>query len=132
MAKAEQVQIKTYSIIYEAMDEVKQAMVGLLKPTYREVSVGRAEVRAIFNIPKGTIAGCFVADGKVSRSAKARVLRDSTNVWEGSIKSLRRVKDDVREVTAGLECGVGLENFNDLQENDIIECFDVEEVSAVL
>ncbi|MDD9945375.1 MAG: translation initiation factor IF-2 [Myxococcales bacterium] len=132
VAKAEQVQIKTYNIIYEALDEVKQAMVGLLKPTYREVSVGRAEVRQIFNIPKGTIAGCFVADGKVSRSSKARVLRDEVRVWEGAIKSLRRVKDDVREVSSGLECGVGLENFNDIKENDIIECFDIEEVSAVL
>jgi len=131
-AKAEQVQIKTYSIIYEAIDDVRDAMVGLLKPEEKEVEVGRAEVRQLFSIPKGVIAGCFVADGKIVRSARARVMREEEKLWEGGIKSLRRIKDDVREVAAGLECGVGLEGFNDLQENDIIECFDIEEVSAVL
>lgn len=131
-AKAEQVQIKTYNIIYEALDDVKKAMVGLLKPVYREVQVGRAEVRAVFSIPRGTIAGCYVQEGKISRSNKARLFRDGQQVWEGSIKSLRRVKDDVRDVSAGLECGVGLEGCNDIQEKDVIECFDLEEVSAVL
>ncbi|MFI5306482.1 MAG: translation initiation factor IF-2 [Polyangiales bacterium] len=132
LAKEEQVEIRTYSIIYEAVDAVKSAMVGLLKPTYKEVSLGHAEVRQLFQIPKGTIAGCFVADGKIARSGRARLVRDSVPVWEGSIKSLRRVKDDVREVSAGLECGVGLENFNDLKEHDVIECFEVQEVSASL
>jgi translation initiation factor IF-2 len=132
LAKDERVEIRTYDIIYEAIDEVKKAMAGLLKPTFREVSVGRAEVRQLFHISKGTIAGCFVADGKIQRSGRVRLLRDSVAVWEGAIKSLRRVKDDVREVAAGLECGVSLENFNDLKENDVIECFEVQEVSAAL
>ena len=132
LAKDERVEIRTYDIIYEAIDDVKKAMAGLLKPTFQEVSVGRAEVRQLFHISKGTIAGCFVIDGKLQRSGRARLLRDAVPVWEGSLKSLRRVKDDVRDVAAGLECGVGLENFNDLKENDIIECFEVQEVSAAL
>jgi translation initiation factor IF-2 len=132
LAKEERVEIRPYSIIYEAVDAVKLAMVGLLKPVYREVALGHAEVRQLFQIPKGTIAGCFVADGKISRAGRVRLVRDSVPVWEGTIKSLRRVKDDVREVTAGLECGVGLENFNDLKESDVIECFEVQEVSASL
>jgi len=131
-AKAEQVQVKTYTVIYEAVDDVKKAMVGLLKPTYREVQVGRAEVRAVFKIPKGSIAGCLVVDGKISRSNKARLLRGGEPIWEGAVKSLRRVKDDVRDVTSGLECGVGLEGWNDINEGDVIECFELEEVSAVL
>jgi translation initiation factor IF-2 len=132
VAKEEQVEIRAYGIIYEAVDAVKSAMVGLLKPTFREASLGRAEVRQLFQIPKGTIAGCFVSEGKIARSSRVRVVRDSVSVWEGGLKSLRRVKDDVREVTAGLECGVGLEGFNDLKERDVIECFEIEEVSASL
>jgi translation initiation factor IF-2 len=132
IAKEEHVEIRPYSIIYEAVDAVKSAMLGLLKPTFREVALGHAEVRQLFQIPKGTIAGCFVPDGKLVRSGRVRVVRDSVPVWEGTIKSLRRVKDDVREVAAGLECGVGLEGFNDVKEHDIIECFEVQEVSASL
>ncbi|MDD9932260.1 MAG: translation initiation factor IF-2 [Myxococcales bacterium] len=131
-AKAEQVEILTYNIIYEAVDAVKDAMLGKVKPEFREVALGRAEVRQVFSIPRGAIAGCFVAEGKIVRSGKARLVRDSVPVWEGEIKSLRRVKDDVREVQNGLECGVGLENFNDIKENDVIECFEVEEISASL
>jgi translation initiation factor IF-2 len=131
-AKAEHVEIRSYNIIYEAVDAVKSAMLGLLKPTLREVSLGKAEVRQIFQIPKGTIAGCIVSEGKISRAGRARLVRDSVQVWEGAIRSLRRVKDDVREVAAGLECGVGLEGFNDVKENDVIECFEMQEVSASL
>ncbi|MGD8861242.1 MAG: translation initiation factor IF-2 [Myxococcales bacterium] len=131
-AKAEQVEIRTYSIIYEAVDAVKSAMLGLLKPEYKEVALGKAEVRATFSIPRGTIAGCMVVDGKIVRGAKARLVRDSVQVWEGTIKSLRRVKDDVKEVPNGMECGIGLENFNDIKEHDVIECFDLEEVSVQL
>jgi translation initiation factor IF-2 len=131
-AKAEHVEIRSYNIIYEAVDAVKSAMLGLLKPTLREVSLGKAEVRQIFQIPKGTIAGCIVTEGKISRAGRARLVRDSVQVWEGAIRSLRRVKDDVREVAAGLECGVGLEGFNDVKENDVIECFEMQEVSASL
>jgi translation initiation factor IF-2 len=131
-AKAEQVEIRTYSIIYEAVDAVKSAMLGLLKPEYKEVALGKAEVRATFSIPRGTIAGCMVVDGKIVRNAKARLVRDSVQVWEGTIKSLRRVKDDVKEVPNGMECGIGLENFNDIKEHDVIECFELEEVSVEL
>jgi translation initiation factor IF-2 len=132
VAKEEQVEIRSYNIIYEAVDAVKAAMVGLLKPVLNEVTLGRAEVRQLFQIPKGTIAGCFVADGKITRSAKVRLVRDSVQVWTGSIRSLRRVKDDVREVTAGLECGIALEGFNDIKEQDVIECFEVQETTASL
>jgi translation initiation factor IF-2 len=132
VAKDERVEIRAYSIIYEAIDEVKSAMLGLLKPTFKEAPLGHAEVRKLFQIPKGTIAGCMVSDGKIQRGARVRVVRDSVNVWEGGIKSLRRVKDDVREVASGLECGIGLDGFNDLKEGDVIECFEIQEVSASL
>ena len=132
VAKEEHVEIRAYSIIYEAVDAVKAAMTGMLKPVLNEVTLGRAEVRQLFQIPKGTIAGCFVSDGKLTRSAKVRLVRDSVPVWEGSMRSLRRVKDDVREVTAGLECGVALEGFNDIKEHDVIECFEIQEVTASL
>jgi translation initiation factor IF-2 len=132
IAKEEHVEIRPYNIIYEAVDAVKSAMLGLLKPTFREVALGHAEIRQLFQIPRGTIAGCFVTEGKLQRSGRVRVVRDSVPVWEGTIKSLRRVKDDVREVAAGLECGVGLEGFNDVKEHDVIECFEVQEVTASL
>ena len=130
-AKAEQVEVRTYSIIYEAVDDVKNAMLGLLKPTYKESPLGKAEVRAVFTLPKGVIAGCMVGDGKIVRGAKARLMRDSVQVWEGNVRSLRRLKDDVREVAAGLECGIGLD-YGDLKERDVIECFEMQEVSAAL
>jgi translation initiation factor IF-2 len=131
VAKAEQVEIRTYNIIYEAVDDVKSAMVGLLKPTYKESSLGRAEVRAVFALPKGVIAGCYVLDGKIVRGAKARLMRDSAPVWEGAIRSLRRLKDDVRDVATGLECGIGLD-YTDIKERDVIECFELQEVTAAL
>jgi translation initiation factor IF-2 len=131
IAKQEHVEVRTYSIIYEAVDDVKNAMVGLLKPTYKESPLGRAEVRAVFKLPKGVVAGCMVGDGKIVRGAKARLMRDSVPVWEGNVRSLRRLKDDVREVAAGLECGIGLD-YDDLKELDVIECFEMQEVSAAL
>ncbi|MBX7197322.1 MAG: translation initiation factor IF-2 [Sandaracinaceae bacterium] len=133
VAKSEGVEIRNYSIIYEAVDEVKKAMEGLLAPTFRKKELGRAEVRKVFNIPKiGTVAGCYVLDGVLKRNAKVRLVRDSVQVWEGSLASLRRVKDDVREVANGFECGVGLENYNDVHEKDVIECFELEQISATL
>jgi translation initiation factor IF-2 len=132
LAKEEHVEVRSYTIIYEAVDAVKAAMLGLLKPVFRDVSLGKAEVRQLFQIPKGTIAGCMVTEGKISRGGKVRVVRDSVQIWEGGIRSLRRVKDDVRDVTSGLECGIGLEGFNDLKPNDVIECFEMQEVSASL
>jgi translation initiation factor IF-2 len=132
IAKEEGVEIRSYNIIYEAVDAVTAAMVGLLKPVLNEVQLGHAEVRQVFQIPRGTIAGCMVQDGKITRSSKVRVLRDSVMVWEGSIKSLRRVKDDVREVAAGLECGVALEGYNDVKEHDVLEAYEMQEGTATL
>ena len=133
MAKENGVEIRTYSIIYEAIDDVKLAMAGLLAPRLVERELGKAEVRETFTIPKiGTIAGCMVQDGKIVRSARARLVRDGVVVWTGKLGSLRRFKDDAKEVAQGFECGIGLEGYNDLKAGDIIECFDHEEVAATL
>jgi len=132
-AKNEGIEIRTYSIIYEAVDDVKAAMAGLLAPVLKQNELGKAEVRAVFTIPKiGAIAGCMVTEGMIKRNGKARLVRDSVMVWEGAIGSLRRVKDDVREVTHGFECGIALDGYNDIHEKDIIECYEVEEVAATL
>ncbi|MBX3272023.1 MAG: translation initiation factor IF-2 [Sandaracinaceae bacterium] len=133
IAKSEGVDIRSYRVIYEAVDDVKKAMVGLLAPEQREKDVGKAEVRETFGIPKiGTIAGCYVTDGKLLRNGKIRLVRDGVVVWEGDIVSLRRFKEDVREVAQGFECGVGLQNFNDVKTGDVLECFVMEEVEASL
>jgi translation initiation factor IF-2 len=133
VAKAERVDIRLYRIIYEAVDEVKRAMAGMLAPTLVEKALGKAEVRQVFTIPKiGAIAGAFVIDGKIVRSGKVRLVRDAVQVWEGGIKALRRFKDDAREVANGYECGISLDGFNDIKERDIIECFEMEQVAAVL
>ena len=132
-AKKQGVEIRTYSVIYEAIDEVKAAMKGLLAPTTVKKDVGQAEVRQVFSIPKrGTIAGSMVIDGKITRGAKARLVRDGVVVWEGGIASLRRFKEDAKEVANGLECGIGLQGFNDIKEKDIIECYEEEQVEATL
>jgi translation initiation factor IF-2 len=133
VAERERVQIRSYSIIYEVIDEMKKAMEGMLKPTYEEKYLGRAEVRQVFSISKvGTIAGCGVTDGKILRSASARLLRDGKIVAQGKISSLKRFKEDVREVANGLECGIGIENYNDLKVGDVIEAFTVEEIAGKL
>ncbi|PRR70479.1 translation initiation factor IF-2 [Neomoorella humiferrea] len=127
------VEIRLYRVIYEVIDEVKAAMTGLLEPEKREVILGRAEVRATFKVPKvGTVAGCFVTEGKIQNRALARVIRDGVVVFEGRIESLKRFKDDVREVAQGYECGVGLEKFNDIKVGDIIEAYAIEEVKREL
>ena len=132
-AKSEGIEIRAYTIIYEAVDEVKKAMAGLLAPVLKTKELGKAEVRKVFSIPKiGSVAGCYVTEGSIKRSGKARLVRDSILVWEGAIGSLRRVKDDVREVGTGFECGISLDGFNDVHEKDIIECYEVEEVAATL
>jgi translation initiation factor IF-2 len=128
LAEKEGVEIRLYTVIYDAINEMREALEGLLAPTYREKALGRAEVRQIFNVPGGTIAGSMVLDGKVTRNARARLVRDGRIVWEGKIGSLRRFKDDVREVAAGYECGIGLENFNDVKPDDVIETFEMEAV----
>jgi len=132
-AEADGVDIRLYNVIYDAVNDVRNAMEGLLAPTFQEEHLGRAEVREAFNITKiGTIAGCYVLDGKILRNAKARLLRDSVVVWQGKLSSLRRFKDDVREVASGYECGIGLENYNDIKPGDVIEAFELREVKATL
>jgi len=132
-AEREKVEIRTYRIIYEAVEEVKAAMEGLLTPEKKEVVLGEAEVRQIFKIAKvGTIAGCFVRSGVIPRTARVRVIRDGVEVYEGGIASLKRFKDDVREVREGFECGIGIENFNDVKVGDVIEAYRIEEVARTL
>ena len=133
VANREGVQIKTYSIIYEAVDEVRAAMEGLLEPTLKEKPLGRAEVRSLFTVPKlGTIAGCAVLDGKIARSAMVRLLRDNKALHTGKIASLRRFKDDVKEVTMGFECGLSIENWGDIKAGDVIEAYEIEAIPQSL
>ncbi|HXH06506.1 MAG TPA: translation initiation factor IF-2 [Vicinamibacterales bacterium] len=135
VAERERVDIRLHSVIYNVVDEIKKAMAGLLEPTTREVRLGAAEVRQLFRVPKvGTVAGCMVIDGRITRSgdAHARLLRDNVVVWEGRIASLKRFKDDVAEVKAGFECGIGLAGFNDIKVGDVIEAFVVERVAAAV
>src|SRR5437762_1601932 len=132
-AERERVEIRTYRIIYEAVEEVKAAMEGLLTPEKKEVVLGEAEVRQTFKIAKvGTIAGCFVRSGVIPRTARVRVIRDGVEVYEGGIGSLKRFKDDVREVREGFECGIGIESFNDVKVGDLIEAYKIEEVARSL
>jgi translation initiation factor IF-2 len=135
VAERETVDIRHHSVIYNVTDEIKKAMAGLLEPTYKEQRLGSASVRETFKVPKiGTIAGCMVQDGRITRSgdAQARLLRDNVVVWEGRLASLRRFKDDVSEVKAGFECGIGLQNFNDLKVGDVIEVFQMQQVAATV
>ncbi|MEG1271350.1 MAG: translation initiation factor IF-2, partial [Ruthenibacterium sp.] len=126
-AQAE-VEMRMYRVIYDAINEVEAAMKGMLAPKYREVELGRAEVRSVFKISSaGTIAGSYVKDGKITRSAKIRLVRDGIVITEDEIDSLRRFKDDVKEVAAGYECGIGLEKYADIKEGDIFEAFIIEE-----
>ena len=132
VAEREKVDIRLHSVIYNVIDEMKKAMTGLLDPTFKEVRIGAAEVRDTFKTPKfGTIAGCMVTEGRITRSGdtQARLLRDNVVVYEGKIGSLRRFKDDVSEVKAGFECGIGFEKYNDIKVGDVIEVFVVERVA---
>jgi translation initiation factor IF-2 len=132
-AEGQGVEIRAYRVIYEVTDDVKKAMVGLLPPTVSEEHLGRAEVRRVFNVPRvGTIAGCYVVDGMVRRNVGCRLLRDGVQVYEGRVGSLKRFKDDAREVAAGFECGIGIEGYNDVKVGDAIECFVVQEKPATL
>ncbi len=129
-AERQNVEIRTYRIIYECIEEVEAAMKGMLAPEYKEVVLGHAEVRRTIRVPNvGTIAGSYVQDGKVSRNAMIRVVRDGIVIFEDKISSLKRFKDDAREVNQGYECGIGLEKFNDIKENDILEAYIMEEVA---
>jgi translation initiation factor IF-2 len=132
-AEREGVDIRLYRIIYEAVADVRAALEGLLRPEEREVILGEAEVRELFRVPKiGVIAGCSVRSGVINRQGRVRVVRDGTEVYDGTIGSLRRFKDDVREVREGFECGIGIENFNDIKVGDVIECYRTEEVARTL
>ena len=133
LAEQEKVDIRFYDIIYKLVEEIKSAMEGMLAPVEREAFLGTADVRETFSVPKaGVIAGCHVSDGKITRNAKARLLRDGVVVYTGKIGSLRRFKDDVREVSKGYECGIGLENYNDIKVGDAIEAYEIVEEAATL
>ena len=133
LAGRENVDVRSYDVIYHALDDIRNAMVGMLEPTFKEDIIGNAEVREIFHVPKiGTIAGCSVTDGKIQRNASARVVREGVVIYTGKIASLRRFKDDVKEVLTGYECGIGVENFNDLKIGDNLEAFVMLEVEATL
>ena len=133
LAENEGVDLRFYQVIYNIEDDLKNAMRGMLAPVERETVLGHAEVRKIFKVSKvGTIAGCYVKDGKVTRNAKVRVLRDAAVVFTGEMESLRRVKDDVREVSEGFECGIQVARFQDLKEGDVIEAYTVEQIAAEL
>jgi translation initiation factor IF-2 len=133
LAETEQIDIRLYSIIYDAINEVKAAMEGMLAPEFEEKIVCNIEIREVFNITKvGTIAGCMVLDGKVTRNTKVRVIRDGIVIHTGSLGSLKRFKDDVKEVNTGFECGLNIQNFNNIAVGDIIEGYDMVEIKAKL
>jgi translation initiation factor IF-2 len=131
LAEQEKVDIRLHTIIYNLTDEIKRAMTGLLEPVFKEVYKGKAEVRDTFRITKvGNVAGCQVQDGSITRDSEVRLLRDNVVVYTGKISSLRRFKDDVSEVKSGMECGITLENFGDIKQNDVIEAFVTERVAT--
>jgi translation initiation factor IF-2 len=133
LAEKEGVDVRLYRVIYQALDEIRQALSGMLAPEEREAELGRAEVRALFRVPRlGVVAGCMVTHGTIARGSLARLVRDGTIVYTGRVGSLRRFKDDVREVAEGFECGIGLENFQDVHEGDVIEAYEVREVARTL
>jgi len=133
LADQEKVDLRYYDVIYQLLNEIKDAMAGMLEPVYQEHVLGRAEIRQTFHVPKvGTIAGSYILDGQILRGAKVRVLRDQVVVYDGRIGSLRRFKDDVKEVKAGFECGIGIDNFNDIKVNDILEAYELLEVKPTL
>jgi translation initiation factor IF-2 len=132
-AAREGVDIRTYNIIYEAIEDVRAALEGLLSPEEREVMLGEAEVRQLFRVPRiGTVAGCYVSEGVIDRRSRVRVVRDGVQVYEGELGSLKRFKDDVREVREGFECGLNIAGYNDLKVGDRIECYRVEEFARTL
>ncbi|MCI9365979.1 MAG: translation initiation factor IF-2, partial [Clostridia bacterium] len=129
IAQKEEIEIKQYSVIYKAIEDVEAAMKGMLDPTFEEKVIGNVEIRQTFKVSSiGTIAGGYVLDGKVTRNAGVRVIRENVVIHEGKLASLRRFKDDVKEVVSGYECGLQIENFNDIQEGDTLEVFVMEEV----
>ncbi|MBP7516885.1 MAG: translation initiation factor IF-2, partial [Desulfobulbus sp.] len=133
LAEREGVDVRSYDVIYHALEDIEKAMKGMLEPTFEERVIGTAEVRETFSVPKvGTVAGCSVIAGKMERNARVRLLRDGVVVFTGRLGSLRRFKDDVKEVLTGFECGIGIENYNDIKIGDHIEAFVLDEVEATL
>jgi len=132
-AGEENVDMRFYNIIYDVIKDAKDAMVGLMESTYKEHVMGSAEVREVFHIPKvGAVAGSYITDGKIERGQSIRVVRDGVVQYEGKNSSLRRFKDDAKEVQAGYECGIGVENFNDIKVGDVLECFYLEEIKPAM
>ena len=133
LAEKESVDLRLYTVIYNLVDEIKNAMEGLLAPVIREEALGRAEIRDVFRITKvGPVAGCFVTDGKAVRGAKVRLIRDNVVIYEGKLGSLKRFKEDVKEVASGYECGMTIEGYNDIKAGDIIELYTLREEAAKL
>ena len=132
IAEQEQVDMRTYRVIYDAIDDIKQAMQGMLAPKFREVVLGRAEVRQVIPTPKVIVAGSYVTEGKITNNAELRLIRDGIVIHEGSIASLRRFKDDVKEVAEGYECGISIESYRDVKEGDVLEAFTQEEIEQTI
>jgi translation initiation factor IF-2 len=133
LAEAEQVELRLYEVIYQVLEDVTSALVGLLQPEFEEIVTGDAEVREVFSVPRvGKVAGCMVLNGTITRGSRVRFLRDGAVIWNGTINSLRRFKDDVREVQAGYECGIGLSDFQDLKSGDVIETYELKELERTL
>jgi len=133
VAEREKVDVRTYRVIYEAVEDVKRALEGLLSPEEREIVLGEAEVREVFKISGvGSIAGSLVRHGIIRRNARVRVVRDGVEVYDSTVSSLKRFKEDVREVKEGLECGIGIENFNDVKVGDVLEPYQIEQVARSL
>jgi len=133
LAEREEIDIRTYSIIYDAIQDVRDALEGLLSPEESEKTLGLAEVREIFKVPKvGTVAGCYVVDGKIKRNDRVRLIRDGVVIYEGNLASLKRFKDDVREVQSGYECGMSMENYDDIKVGDQFEAFEIVETKRRL
>jgi translation initiation factor IF-2 len=129
LAEAEHVEIRTYEIIYKLIEDIESAMVGMLAPEFEEVVTGEAEVREVFGVPRvGKVAGCYVRSGVITRGTKVRFLREGVVIWNGTITSLKRFKDDAREVQSGFECGIGLSDFQDLKQGDVIETYEEREI----
>ena len=128
-AERQNVEVRLYRVIYQAIEEIEAAMKGMLDPTFKENVIGHAEIRQTYKISGvGTIGGCYVTDGKIVRNCEVRIVRDGIVVHEGTMNSLKRFKDDAKEVPTGYECGIGIERFNDIKEGDVIECFIMEEI----
>ena len=128
--EAEGVEVRLYEIIYQVIEDIENAMLGLLAPEFEEVVTGDAEVREVFSIPRvGKVAGCYVQNGTITRGSRVRFLRDGVVIWNGTITSLKRFKDDAREVQQGFECGIGLSDFQDLKQGDVIETYELKEVA---